>query len=146
MTKRPPVARCSSRRGRPRPRRPPRVQLSREARDARRGRGVIAIASGGPSPFWYLTRGTGTVTLILLTLSLALGVAGVHRLSSPRVPRFVIDAVQRNASLLPVAFLWLSRHRCGQSHGDCGSWGRRRVIGPQVSSTSARAALAEWNP
>jgi len=41
---------------------------------------------------------------------------------------------------------WLSRHRCGQSHGDCGSWGRRRVIGPQVSSTSARAALAEWNP
>jgi hypothetical protein len=37
----------------------------------------------------------------------------------------------------------LSRHRCGQCHGEwssCGSW---RVIGPQVSMTSASAALAE---
>ena len=36
----------------------------------------------------------------------------------------------------------LSRHRCGQSHGDWSSWGRWRVIGPQVSSTSASAAFA----
>jgi hypothetical protein len=66
---------------------------------------MIALAAAGPSPFWYLTRGTGTVTLILLTLTLALGIADARRISSARVPRFVIDAVHRNASLLAVAFL-----------------------------------------
>jgi sulfoxide reductase heme-binding subunit YedZ len=45
------------------------------------------------------------VTLILLTLTVALGVANVQRLQAPRVPRFVITAVHRNASLLAVVFL-----------------------------------------
>ena len=40
----------------------------------------------------------------------------------------------------------LSRHRCGQGHGEYNSCGRRTVIGPQVSITSASAAWAEWNP
>ena len=65
--------------------------------------GVLAAA--GPSAYWYLTRGTGTVALILLTLSVALGVANVRRLQSERVPRFVLDAVHRNVSLLAMAFL-----------------------------------------
>lgn len=65
--------------------------------------GVLAAA--GPSAYWYLTRGTGTVALILLTLSVALGVANVRRLHSDRVPRFVLDAVHRNVSLLAMAFL-----------------------------------------
>jgi hypothetical protein len=39
--------------------------------------------------------------------------------------------------------LGLSRHRCGQCHGEWCSCGRWRVIGPQVSITSACAALAE---
>jgi hypothetical protein len=51
-----------------------------------------------------LTRGTGTVALILLTLSVALGVANSRRLRTSRVPRFVVDAVHRNVSLLAVAF------------------------------------------
>ncbi|MGZ4267565.1 MAG: ferric reductase-like transmembrane domain-containing protein [Solirubrobacteraceae bacterium] len=65
--------------------------------------GVVAAA--GPSAYWYLTRGTGTVALILLTLTVALGVANVRRLHSERVPRFVLDAVHRNVSLLAMAFL-----------------------------------------
>ncbi|HEY5045054.1 MAG TPA: ferric reductase-like transmembrane domain-containing protein [Solirubrobacteraceae bacterium] len=62
-------------------------------------------AAVGPSTYWYLTRSTGAVSLILLTLSVALGVAGVSRFSSPRWPRFVLDSLHRNVSLLALAFL-----------------------------------------
>jgi sulfoxide reductase heme-binding subunit YedZ len=61
--------------------------------------------SVGPSTYWYLTRSTGAVALVLLTLSVALGIAGVSRWSSPRWPRFVLDSLHRNVSLLAVAFL-----------------------------------------
>ncbi len=54
---------------------------------------------------WYLTRGTGAVTLVLLTLTVALGVLNVRRARTTRIPRFVVDAVHRNAALLAVAFL-----------------------------------------
>src|SRR5438309_1102165 len=66
---------------------------------------MVARAAAGPSAYWYLTRGTGTIALVLLTLSVALGVANVRRLRSENVPRFVVDAVHRNVSLLAVAFL-----------------------------------------
>jgi DMSO/TMAO reductase YedYZ heme-binding membrane subunit len=66
---------------------------------------TVSLASVGPSSYWYLTRSTGAVSLILLTLSVALGVAGVRRWSSPRWPRFVLDSLHRNVSLLAVAFL-----------------------------------------
>jgi sulfoxide reductase heme-binding subunit YedZ len=66
---------------------------------------MAVTAAIGPSAYWYLTRGTGTIALILLTLSVALGVANVRRLHAPGVPRFVIDAVHRNVSLLAMAFL-----------------------------------------
>jgi hypothetical protein len=66
---------------------------------------MIAFATAGPSAYWYLTRGTGTIALILLTLSVALGVANVRRLRTENVPRFVVDAVHRNISLLAMAFL-----------------------------------------
>ena len=59
----------------------------------------------GPSALWYLTRGTGAVTLILLTISVALGVANVRRAHTEHVPRFVVDAVHRSASLLALTFL-----------------------------------------
>ncbi|MHB1469312.1 MAG: ferric reductase-like transmembrane domain-containing protein [Solirubrobacteraceae bacterium] len=62
-------------------------------------------ATLGPSAYWYLTRATGAVAMLLLTLVVALGVADVRRLSSPRVPRFLIDALHRNAALLAVLFL-----------------------------------------
>ncbi len=68
---------------------------------------AAAAVSASPRVLWYLTRGTGVVTLVLLTLTVALGVANRKRLESDRVPRFVIDAVHRNASLLAVVFLFV---------------------------------------
>jgi len=68
---------------------------------------MIPLASAGPSVYWYLTRSTGAVALILLTAAIALGVADVQRFSSPRWPRFVIDSLHRNVSLLVMVFLLL---------------------------------------
>jgi methionine sulfoxide reductase heme-binding subunit len=64
-----------------------------------------ALASAGSSLYWYLTRSTGAVALLLLTLALALGIVDVQRWSSPRWPRFVVDSLHRNVSLLALAFL-----------------------------------------
>lgn len=66
---------------------------------------VPGAAVAGPTALWYLTRGTGAVTLMLLTPSVALGVADVRRAHTPTWPRFVVDAVHRNASPLALAFL-----------------------------------------
>lgn len=59
----------------------------------------------GPSTYWYLTRATGAVSLLLLTVVVALGVVDVRRISTARVPRFVIDGLHRSAALLAVLFL-----------------------------------------
>lgn len=59
----------------------------------------------GPSAYWYLTRSTGAVALVLLTLALTLGVVDVRRWSTPRWPRFLLDTLHRNASLLALAFV-----------------------------------------
>ena len=67
---------------------------------------VPAAASG--SAYWYLTRGTGTVALLLLTASVVLGVLGSVRFDAgPRWPRFTIDALHRDVSLLVMVFLVL---------------------------------------
>src|ERR1700728_905429 len=66
---------------------------------------TVLAAAGSSSTYWYLTRSTGAVALLLLTISLALGIAGVSRFSSPRWPRFVVDSLHRNVSLLALAFL-----------------------------------------
>src|SRR5579864_1757660 len=68
---------------------------------------LAAAATTSPTAYWYLTRGTGTVALVLLTLSVALGIANVRRLRTERMPRFVLDAVHRNVSLLAMVFLGL---------------------------------------
>jgi sulfoxide reductase heme-binding subunit YedZ len=65
---------------------------------------AVAVAAS-PKALWFLTRGTGVVALILLTTTVALGVANVRRTQSSTVPRFVVEAVHRSASLLAVAFL-----------------------------------------
>jgi DMSO/TMAO reductase YedYZ heme-binding membrane subunit len=65
------------------------------------------LASTGPSLYWYLTRSTGAVALILLTAAIALGVADVQRWSTPNWPRFIVDSVHRNVSLLAMVFLVL---------------------------------------
>jgi sulfoxide reductase heme-binding subunit YedZ len=66
---------------------------------------VMHLASG-PSPLWYLARGTGAVSLVLLSVSVALGITGTLRFK-PRVrmPRFVVDGLHRNVSLLVVVLL-----------------------------------------
>jgi methionine sulfoxide reductase heme-binding subunit len=65
----------------------------------------VALAASGPSLYWYLTRSTGAVALLLLTIAIALGVIDVQRWSTPRWPRFVVDSLHRNVSLLAMAFL-----------------------------------------
>jgi methionine sulfoxide reductase heme-binding subunit len=66
---------------------------------------TVLGAASSSTTYWYLTRSTGAVALLLLTGSLALGIAEVSRLSSPRGPRFVVDSLHRNVSLLALAFL-----------------------------------------
>jgi predicted ferric reductase len=63
------------------------------------------LAASGPSVYWYLTRSTGAVALLLLTFAIALGVLDVRRWSTPQWPRFVVDSLHRNVSLLAMAFL-----------------------------------------
>jgi methionine sulfoxide reductase heme-binding subunit len=67
----------------------------------------LSLAAAGPSIYWYLTRSTGAVALVLLTLAIALGVLDVRRFSTPRWPRFVVDSLHRNVSLLAMVFLLL---------------------------------------
>lgn len=67
----------------------------------------VMLASTGPSAYWYLTRSSGAVALILLTLALVLGVVDVRRWSTEKWPRFVVDSLHRNVSLLALAFLGL---------------------------------------
>ncbi len=68
---------------------------------------MIAFASAlGPSAYWYLARATGIVSLVLLTVSVALGVLGPLRVRiSDRWPRFAIDTLHRDVSLLVIAVL-----------------------------------------
>jgi len=65
------------------------------------------LASSGPSAYWYLTRSTGAMALVLLTGAIALGVLDVRRFSTPRWPRFLVDSLHRNVSLLAMVFLAL---------------------------------------
>jgi sulfoxide reductase heme-binding subunit YedZ len=62
-------------------------------------------ATLGPSAYWYITRSTGAVALLLLTASVVLGVMGAVRFSAPRWPRFAVDALHRDVSLLVVALV-----------------------------------------
>jgi DMSO/TMAO reductase YedYZ heme-binding membrane subunit len=60
----------------------------------------------GSSWYWYLARGTGVVALVLLTASVVLGILGSVRFSAgPRWPRFAVDAVHRDISLLVIVVL-----------------------------------------
>jgi methionine sulfoxide reductase heme-binding subunit len=62
-------------------------------------------ATLGPSAYWYLARGTGAVALVLLTASVVLGIVGSVRFTAPRWPRFAIDTVHRDVSLLVIVVL-----------------------------------------
>lgn len=65
------------------------------------------LGTAGPSAYWYLTRSTGVVSLLLLTATVILGVVDVRRWSTPRWPRFVVDSLHRNVSMLVLVFLGL---------------------------------------
>lgn len=67
----------------------------------------VTLATAGSSTYWYLTRSTGAVALLLLTIAIALGVLDVRRFSTPRWPRFIVDTLHRNVSLLAMVFLVL---------------------------------------
>jgi len=67
--------------------------------------------------------------------------------------RFIVgppksDAGIRDVAIPPHLVPLVKEGSPGMSvdHPGLGSWGRRRVIGPQESITRARAAWAEWNP
>jgi DMSO/TMAO reductase YedYZ heme-binding membrane subunit len=64
---------------------------------------VPLLASG--SVTWYVARATGVVSLVFLTASVLLGILTSFRWSSPNWPRFVVEFVHRNVSLLVVAFV-----------------------------------------
>ncbi|MGZ4171533.1 MAG: ferric reductase-like transmembrane domain-containing protein [Solirubrobacteraceae bacterium] len=64
------------------------------------------VLAAAPSPYWFITRGTGAMALVLLTVSVALGVANVRRMQFANL-RFVLDALHRDASLVAVAFVLL---------------------------------------
>ncbi len=66
---------------------------------------MTSLAAAGPSAYWYLTRSTGAVALLLFTAAVVLGILDVRRVSTPAWPRFVVDSLHRNASLLAMAFL-----------------------------------------
>ena len=66
----------------------------------------MILAAAGPSPLWYLSRGTGAITLVLLSVSVMLGITGTMRWRlGARTPRFVVDGLHRNVSLLVVVLL-----------------------------------------
>jgi predicted ferric reductase len=65
----------------------------------------LPLAASGGSAYWFLTRSTGAVALLLLTITIVLGVVDVRRWSTPEWPRFVVDSLHRNVSLLAMAFL-----------------------------------------
>lgn len=69
---------------------------------------TLDAATLGPSAYWYLTRSTGAVALLLLTVSVVLGILGSIRFSAaPRWPRFAIDALHRDTSLLVIVLVVL---------------------------------------
>ena len=68
---------------------------------------MTVLAAAGPSPLWYLSRGTGAVALLLLTVSVVLGILDQRRWRPRGTPRFVLDALHRNVSLLVLVFLVL---------------------------------------
>lgn len=68
---------------------------------------MTPTATLAPTTYWYLTRGTGAVALVLLTVSVVLGLVGTVRFTAPRWPRFAIDTLHRDVSLLVIVLLVL---------------------------------------
>jgi sulfoxide reductase heme-binding subunit YedZ len=66
---------------------------------------TLPVATVDPRAMWYLTRGTGVVAFLLLTAGVVLGVANVERWTTGNTPRFVIQRVHRDLSLVAIVFI-----------------------------------------
>jgi len=66
---------------------------------------MSVLAATAPSALWYLARGSGLAALVVLTLNMVLGIVTSIRWSNPRWPRFVIELLHRNSSLLAFALI-----------------------------------------
>jgi predicted ferric reductase len=66
----------------------------------------MSLHLNGPG-LWYATRAAGVITLVLLTLAMVLGILNASRFASYRLPRFLVQGMHRNVSLLALAFLTL---------------------------------------
>ena len=65
----------------------------------------MIVAAASTKALWYLSRGSGVVSLILLTASTVLGITTAVRWASARWPRFIVEGLHKNISLLSVVFL-----------------------------------------
>jgi methionine sulfoxide reductase heme-binding subunit len=65
------------------------------------------IASSATKALWFASRGTGIVCLLLLTASMVLGVVTSVRFETRHWPRFVLERLHRNISLLILVFIVL---------------------------------------
>lgn len=68
---------------------------------------TLGAVTTSASPLWYFARATGIVSLLLLTVTVVLGIVTTVRLSTPRWPRFAIEYVHRNVTLVVLALLVL---------------------------------------
>jgi len=66
---------------------------------------AAVIAAAAPKAVWYLTRGSGVVSLLLLTASVLLGITTSARWAAAHWPRFVVEGLHKNVSLLSLVFL-----------------------------------------
>jgi DMSO/TMAO reductase YedYZ heme-binding membrane subunit len=66
---------------------------------------TVIAAVHGPSPLWYVTRGTGAVTLIVLTASVVLGIAQTRDWRLGGVSLFAVGSLHRTLSLFAVSLL-----------------------------------------
>lgn len=66
---------------------------------------TLLAAAGNTKLLWYVTRGSGVVALLLLTGSMLLGVLSAVRFGRERWPRFAVNAVHRNLTLLSIVFV-----------------------------------------
>jgi DMSO/TMAO reductase YedYZ heme-binding membrane subunit len=65
---------------------------------------TLAAASSSGSPLWFITRSSALVAFGLLTVTLLLGLLTTGR-GAVGAPRFVTQALHRNATLLALAFI-----------------------------------------
>jgi methionine sulfoxide reductase heme-binding subunit len=66
---------------------------------------AVTVGVVGGSTMWYLARATGITAFVLLTVTVALGVVTSLRWQTRNIPRFVIEYVHRNVTLVVLALI-----------------------------------------